>query len=165
MTGETRGADEWSTPPALYKALDRYFAFTLDAAASDANHKHARYFTKEDSALRKTWAGERVFINPPYSKKTKTNPGIEGWVKHAIIESTTHSHTHIAMLLPADTSTLYFSLCFERASEIWFLTPRVKFGGGSGSPPWGNMIVVFNGRRMGESATFARWLWQEDRFL
>lgn len=33
------GSDVWRTPDALFRALDQEFAFTVDAAADDANAK------------------------------------------------------------------------------------------------------------------------------
>lgn len=35
----SRKSDEWSTPQALFDALDREFSFTLDAAATRVNRK------------------------------------------------------------------------------------------------------------------------------
>ena len=52
----------WETPQKLFDELDAEFHFTLDAAASDENHKCARYFTQSDDGLRQNWEGETVFI-------------------------------------------------------------------------------------------------------
>lgn len=59
----------WETPQKLFDELDAEFHFTLDAAASDENHKCARYFTQSDDGLRQNWEGETVFCNPPYGSK------------------------------------------------------------------------------------------------
>src|ERR1035441_4006151 len=62
-------ADEnWGTPQSFFDELNEEFKFTLDAAASSANHKCERYFPKEDDALLQPWSG-RVWCNPPYSAK------------------------------------------------------------------------------------------------
>ena len=50
----------WETPQKLFDELDAEFHFTLDAAASDENHKCARYFTQSDDGLRQNWEGETV---------------------------------------------------------------------------------------------------------
>ena len=42
----------WETPQKLFDELDAEFHFTLDVAASDENHKCARYFTQSDDGLR-----------------------------------------------------------------------------------------------------------------
>ena len=40
----------------------------LDAAADATNAKCARYFTAEDDGLTQDWAGETVWLNPPYGR-------------------------------------------------------------------------------------------------
>ena len=57
---------DWETPQSLFDKLHEHFHFTLDAAASDSNHKLPRYYTKETDGLAQDWGGERVFCNPPY---------------------------------------------------------------------------------------------------
>lgn len=59
----------WETPRALFEQLDAEFHFTLDAAASDENHKCGRYFTEKEDGLRQNWEGETVFCNPPYGSR------------------------------------------------------------------------------------------------
>lgn len=61
--------DYWETPQSLFDELNAEFNFTLDAAASDANHKCERYFTKKDNGLLQDWQGETVFCNPPYGNR------------------------------------------------------------------------------------------------
>ena len=51
----------WETPQKLFNELDAEFHFTLDAAASDENHKCTRYFTQEDDGLQKNWGAKRYF--------------------------------------------------------------------------------------------------------
>lgn len=52
----------WETPQKLFDELDAEFHFTLDAAASDENHKCARYFTQNDDGLRRNWGVKRCFV-------------------------------------------------------------------------------------------------------
>lgn len=63
-----------STPASLFDPLHAEHRFTVDAAASPANAKLPRFWTLEDDALSRSWAGERVFCNPPYSD-------IRAWVE------------------------------------------------------------------------------------
>lgn len=51
------GKSSWETPQKLFDELDAEFRFTLDAAASDKNHKCVRYFTQNDDGLRQNWGG------------------------------------------------------------------------------------------------------------
>lgn len=92
--GAVDDIDDRATDPAVWHVLDRRFGgFTLDVAASTQNHKTARYFTADDDGLAHSWAGERVWCNPPYSR-------IGPWVRKAWDE---WPHTHgIVMLLPAN---------------------------------------------------------------
>lgn len=49
--------DDWETPQSLFDKLNEHFHFTLDAAASDSNHKLPRYYTKETDGLIQDWGG------------------------------------------------------------------------------------------------------------
>lgn len=60
---------DWETPQDLFDRLNDEFHFTLDAAASDHNHKLPRYYTEKEDGLAQDWKGERVFCNPPYGNK------------------------------------------------------------------------------------------------
>lgn len=101
----TAYADVRETPPALFAAQNARFDFTLDACASHGNAKCPQYFTEEglwrkstntlamlskDNGLTGTWAGERVWCNPPYSD-------IGAWLMKAW-ESQAES---VCMLVPA----------------------------------------------------------------
>ena len=60
--------DDRGTLPALFDPLNAEYRFTLDAAASDANAKCPKYYTRVTDGLLRSWAGERVWLNPPYSR-------------------------------------------------------------------------------------------------
>lgn len=47
----------WETPQTLFDELNEEFNFTLDAAASDDNHKCPKYFTAQNSGLEQDWGG------------------------------------------------------------------------------------------------------------
>ena len=72
---------EWETPKSLFATLDREFGFDLDACATDENHKWEKYFTRERNGLAQSWAGHRVWCNPPYGRT------IKDWVEKAYTES------------------------------------------------------------------------------
>lgn len=67
--------DERETPQDFFDRQHARFRFTLDAAASATNAKLPR-FNSLAEPNRYAWAGERVWVNPPYSE-------IERWVRHA----------------------------------------------------------------------------------
>lgn len=62
----------WRTPWNLWHALDRQFAFTLDACASADNAKHPRFFSEKDNGLAQSWEGETAWVNPPYGRALPT---------------------------------------------------------------------------------------------
>lgn len=72
---------------------ERFGGFTLDAAAAPHNAKVTKFFTRADNGLEQSWANERVWCNPPYSK-------LEDWMEKAWKEWPTSRG--IVMLLPAN---------------------------------------------------------------
>lgn len=129
-------SDEWATPLEKYAALHAEFHFNLDPCASDANHKCADYYTKEDDGLTKDWGGRRVFCNPPYGRE------IGKWVKKCYEESQ-KPDTLVVMLIPARTDTAYFHDYIYGKAEIRFLRGRLHFNESKGAAPFPSMIVVF----------------------
>lgn len=81
--------DNWATPQTFFDRLNTEFEFTLDPCADKYNTKCDKYNTKcdkyytaDDDGLSQDWAGERVFMNPPYGR------AISDWVRKAYEEST-----------------------------------------------------------------------------
>ena len=141
------GKDDWGTPQALYDELDKEFSFTLDACADESNYKHENYYTAATDGLKKNWGGQVVFCNPPYSKKTKSNPGQEAWIEKAYKESEENGAT-VVMLIPARTDTKAFhEYILGKAQEIRFIKGRLKFEidrkANKEAAPFPSMIVVF----------------------
>ena len=128
-TGKT---DEWETPQYLFNELDEEFRFTLDAAASEKNHKCEKFFTKRQDGLKQDWGGHTVWCNPPYGR------AIAKWVEKA-----TESKATVVMLLPARTDTKWFHEYIYGRAEIRFIKGRVRFGNSKQNAPFPSMIVVF----------------------
>ncbi len=74
--GPNRSVDDRATTSELFHPLNDRFHFTVDVAASKENTKLPRYFTIEQDGLAQSWAGERVWCNPPFSD-------IRPWVEKA----------------------------------------------------------------------------------
>lgn len=172
--GNTAAKDEARTPPEIFGKLDEEFGFDCDAAANKQNAL-CKWYLGEDYTGRKEdsliidW-GHTLFqdgltqnycksfwVNPPYS-----NGNIMKFVEKAWLES--GNGATVVLLIPSDPSTQYFDFCFENASEIRFMQPRVKFNNPDetpmkSSPPMGSMIVVF---RPGEEgpARLSIWRWK-----
>ena len=128
---------EWGTPPVLRAALEKEFRFTLDPCTPGQ--------VWDGCAI--SWAGHRVFCNPPYGK------GIDKWLakgREAVLA---------VYLLPARTDTHWFHDHALKADEIRFLRGRLKFVEGhvinrepwskEGGAPFPSMIVIY---RSGEDS-------------
>lgn len=118
--------EAWETPQALFDELDDEFHFTLDPCSTKKNAKCKKFYTEEDDGLAQSWAGERVFMNPPYSKV------ILQWTEKAYVEThgywNRHKHAELVVgLLPAATDTHWFHYYVYHKAEIRFLFGRLKF--------------------------------------
>lgn len=92
LGGADDKVDDRCTPDSVWLPLHAEFGFTLDAAASASNAKCDRYLTLADDGLAQSWAGERVWCNPPFSACVR-------WVEKAWAERDAQV---IVMLLPAN---------------------------------------------------------------
>lgn len=93
VRGASAAVDNRATTPETFAPLnERFGGFTIDVAASADNAKCARFFTHEDDGLIQSWAGERVWCNPPYSD-------CGSWVEKAWLEEDAEL---VVMLLPAN---------------------------------------------------------------
>ena len=132
---------EWATPPHIFKVLHEEFDFSLDVAASDAQHVLPRYFTAADDGLSKSWAGERCYMNPPYGRD------MNKWIEKANYE-TMDKCPLVVGLLPVRASTKWFHNHVLPNAEIRFIKGRLKFGAKKAdkklSPaPFASMVVIW----------------------
>lgn len=128
-------SDEWSTPPDFFARMNAEFGFTLDAAASRANHKCSRYFTAEDDALTQEWNGV-VWLNPPYSR------GLQGRFLRKALESARGGAT-VVCLIPARTDTAVWHEIIFPYAEIRFVRGRLRFEGATAGAPFPSAVVIF----------------------
>ena len=155
--GASDEVDDRGTHPNDFDPLDaRFGGFTLDAAAAPHNAKCAKYFTRADDGLVQSWAGERVWCNPPYSK-------IGDWVMKAHNEA---PHTRgIVMLLPANRTEQGWwqdwvepfrhegDFRHDRNFRVEFLRGRMRFIkagqtaiGPNERPPFGCCLLIWKGK-------------------
>lgn len=145
---------DWETPPELFQELSRrYGPFDIDLAAAEHNALCERYFTFQDSALRRDWLltlpdgttrPSVCFCNPPYGK------GLGRWVAKAKREADAGRATTV-MLIPARTDTSYWHehIFFHENVEVEFLPGRVKFrldGKELDPAPFPSAVVVFQAK-------------------
>jgi phage N-6-adenine-methyltransferase len=137
--------DDRATPPEDFGPLDVRFGFTLDVAAAEHNAKCARYYDKAADGLTQSWAGERVWCNPPYSN-------IRPWVEKAARSGA----ELVVMLLPANrTEQAWWQDLIEpdrRAGliAVEFMRGRMRFiragkteVGPNERPPFGNCLAIW----------------------
>lgn len=86
--------DDRRTPRELFDPLNAVHRFTLDVAASEKNRLCARHYDRDTDGLLRSWAGERVWCNPPFSR-------LEPWVAKAWGEMRAGCEL-VVMLLPAN---------------------------------------------------------------
>lgn len=130
----------WRTPPALFEALNREFDFTIDAAADPGNAKCDRLLDRATDALSVSWAGERVFCNPPYGKV------LTDWVRHGM-EQAHDVGALVVFVLPARTGNSWFHRYILPHAEVRFIRGRLNFNQGATAgrrrAPFDSMVVVF----------------------
>ena len=129
---------EWATPMWLYIRLNMAFpgGFTLDPCCTDFNAKCRKYFTVIQDGLLQNWAGETVFMNPPYGRP------IWHWMRKAY-ESALKSGATVVCLVPSRTDTKWWhDFVMKGNNQIVFLKGRLKFGDSKNSAPFPSAIVV-----------------------
>jgi len=128
---------KWATPQDFFSKLDWMMGpFDLDPCSSEDNAKCAKYFTESDDGLAQDWGGHTVFVNPPYDN-------MKGWARKCYEESL-KPDTTVVLLCPARTDTKYFHNYILKASEIYFVKGRLKFGSAQNCAPFPSMVAVFN---------------------
>jgi phage N-6-adenine-methyltransferase len=111
---------EWATPPEVFDPLHAKYGFTLDPCATPENAKVPRFYTEADDGLSKSWAGERVFMNPPYGRE------IYAWARKARLEAA--NGAIVVGLLPASTDLAWWHEdVIGHAVQVTYLRGRVRF--------------------------------------
>ena len=123
--------DERYTPRRIFEPLHALNKYTIDVAAdprAPSAQIIGRWYTKEDDGLSKSWAGERVFCNPPWSD-------IYPWVEKAHFAE---GVPLISMLLPAN-----------KTEQPWFQEFVEPFRDGRGS----RLTTQFLAKRVNDFGT------------
>lgn len=148
--------DDWETPLELFIPIHDQFRFTLDACASSENTLLYHYYTEADDGFSKPWA-PRTWCNPPFSRKLDA-------IRKAAEEA--QAGRLSAVLLPCDTSTVWFRELLLVASEVVLLSGRVQFllgrqrtkNGNTG----GNLLALFGPDIRGPNLSI--WDWRNTAF-
>lgn len=107
------------TPTRFFEKLHAEFDFTLDAAASEANAKVPRYFTRDVDGLGQDWGAERVWCNPPFGR------GLNEWCRKAWEAS--RAGALVVLLVPCATDMDWWHDYILEADEVRFVRGRMSF--------------------------------------
>jgi phage N-6-adenine-methyltransferase len=129
----------WRTPRGVFDQLNDEFGFTVDGCSTDENALLDHHWTERDEPLLRSWAGERVFINPPYGRQ------ISRWMEKAWTEQ--NAAQVIVGLVPSRTDSRWWHDYVMGAAEIRFVKGRLKFGGSENSAPFPSCVVVWRPAR------------------
>lgn len=149
--GARSDVDDRATAWEDFNPLHERFKFTIDAAASPENAKLERFWTAADNGLTQSWAGERVWCNPPYS-----HPNLSRWTDKAWQQSPYAEL--IVMLVPANrTEQTWWQKRIEPFRDrpgsllrVEFLSGRMRFiahnagrVGPNERPPFGCCLLIW----------------------
>lgn len=109
----------WGTPPEVFDPLHAEFDFTLDPCATPESAKLPRFYTEAEDGLSKPWAGERVFMNPPYGRE------VYAWTRKAREEA--QRGALVVGLLPASTDLKWWHEDIVGHAEVRYLRGRVRY--------------------------------------
>lgn len=134
----TKPSDQFRTPESLFGRYDCLYGFTTDGAASNHDALCSQHWGPGGQAGdfldtdHKHWAGESVWINPPYSM-------IPEFLAHA--EKFCHDYQVLVWLLPSWTDRKWFHHYIWNGggprpyTKVDFLPGRPKFLMPDGSAP------------------------------
>ena len=159
--GARPDVDDRATPPEVFGPLHDRFGFTVDAAAAPHNAKLPRFWTVSDDGLAQSWAGERVWVNPPYS-----HPNLAAWTAKAWREWLDEGPSLIVLLVPANrTEQQWWQELVEPYRDMpgsdlhaEFLPGRMRFlvrgqtwVGPDERPPFGCCLLIWEAREASSS--------------
>lgn len=131
-------SNEWATPDAFFKALDKHFHFTLDPCCTERTAKCGEYYTQEMDGLNKSWYSHTVFMNPPYGRE------IGKWVQKAYIAAL--NGATVVCLIPSRTDTAWWHDYCSKGIVV-FLRGRIHFvrdDGLTAPAPFPSCLVCFS---------------------
>jgi len=155
-SGVNREVDDRATTVEDFTAIAaRLGPFTIDVAAAAHNTKCERFYDLAADGLAQSWAGERVWCNPPYSR-------LRPWIEKAWSEDRAEV---VVMLIPANrTEQTWWQELVEPYRDkpgspltlellpgrMRFLSPGQTTTSG-GRPPFGCCLLIW--RRLAPAPT------------
>ena len=120
---DTSASDRWWTPPDLLAEIRTFLGDYYDPCPARGEGERI------DSGLWASWAGQRVYCNPPYGR------AIGPWIVRAMTEPV----DELLLLVPARTDTAWFQSLYEH--PICFMRGRLRFSGATAGAPFPSALV------------------------
>lgn len=119
------------TPRKFFDALNARYSFTMDGAANSDNALLPKYSSE---VLPRSWAGERVFCNPPWS-------GIRPFVELAATAK------FACLLVPARTNCGWFHRALELGAKPEYFKGKLNFKAkpSDTNSPIDCLLLIFGG--------------------
>ena len=135
---------DWATPDNFVEWIqsEHNLVFSLDAAASDHNHKAPNYITKEMDSLNMNWSGN-VWLNPPFGRE------LPDWMRKCAQQISNKNVNLIYVLIPARTDTKWFhEIVMPHADKVYLIKGRFNFrfdrAVEGANAPFPSMLVVYD---------------------
>lgn len=131
----------WTTPRETFDQLNSIFRFSIHACASPENALLPRYWSRENDCRSHSWAGERVFCNPPFSETA------------SILPKCREAELAVVLLPVTSVTTIYFckfpaDWLLIPARRLRFIPPEGLNPANSHTPTLGTVIAIY-----GDSST------------
>jgi len=126
--------DEWSTPQALFDALDFIFNFILDVCASPDNAKCQYFGSKLCDGLLLDWTDHTCWMNPPYSTTSL-------WLAKAWLAADRNKTCTVALVASRTDTAAWHNYVIRQPHA--FFRGRLKFGNSNNSAPFPSALVFY----------------------
>lgn len=143
-------SSDWATPQDFFDEVEKRFGrLDLDVCATAENAKCEDYFDLELDGLKQPWAPKDCWLNPPYGR------GIGAWMAKAAVEA--DKGAVVIALVPARTDTKWFRAAYEKASYLYLISGRLKFGGCENAAPFPSALFLFESCTIEECCQVRYW--------
>jgi phage N-6-adenine-methyltransferase len=145
--------NEWQTPQWLFDELNKEFNFDIDLCATSENRKCKRFYQDYLCNIENNigWNEPEgiCFMNPPYSRPSKNNPGINAFIEKAWADS---RYCKIVCLVKCDPSTKWWATFWEYDVKKWINTGLTEDPGGN--TVYSKKKILYNGPKPGCEVRF-----------
>ena len=133
------GSDHRGTPRDFIEKLERLLGLRFDSYDPCSLNPEG---LRQQDGLGPAPAWVRCyFLNPPYSRKTLTNPGVEGWLTK--VRDDQLNGVTVAVLLKLDWTTKWYKQLVLPYAQTIPVLGRIAFEGFDGGASFINFVAVY----------------------